>query len=300
MQIRRVISLTMFLGFIAMVYTGIMLFLCPQGRVAYWTGWQLLGLSKEQYGQLHTTFMIVFMVAGIWHITLNWKSIRNYLRNRSRKLKIFTREFNVALVITVAFTVGTLAEVVPWSSLLAWEDSVKNYWEHRDGSPPWGHAEENTLARFIRGLVDWERLEHGRSVSLSVEDALTVLRSAGLTVTGQEQLMIDIAETNGTTPQFLMGILQAAEKSADPATEAVLPARAIDGPYPLPFSGLGRLTLRDYSQKYDLDLEELLDLFPADSTPDPDGTLREIADHLNTDPEGVIEMLNEEAGKASP
>jgi hypothetical protein len=52
MKIRRIISLTMFLCFIAMAYTGIMLFLCPQGKVAYWTGWRLLGFSKEQYGGL--------------------------------------------------------------------------------------------------------------------------------------------------------------------------------------------------------------------------------------------------------
>ena len=90
MKIRRIISLTIFLSFIMMAYTGIMLFLCPQGRVAYWTGWRLFGLSKEQYGELHTTFMIVFLVGGIWHITLNWRPIKGYLKNRSRELKIFT------------------------------------------------------------------------------------------------------------------------------------------------------------------------------------------------------------------
>jgi hypothetical protein len=155
MKIRRVISLTMFLSFIVMSYTGIMLFVCPQGRVAYWTGWHLFGLSKEQYGALHAAFMVLFLAAGIWHVTLNWRPIVNYLRTRSRKVKVFTREFNVALLLVLAFAVGTLAGVVPWSTLLAWEDSIKAYWERRDGSPPWGHAEENTLARFTWGLVDW-------------------------------------------------------------------------------------------------------------------------------------------------
>lgn len=296
MQIRRIISLTMLLSFIAMVYTGIMLFLSPHGRVAYWTGWRLLGLGKDHYGGLHTTFMVVFLAAGIWHITLNWKSIRNYLRNRSRELKIFTREFNLALLIAVAFTVGTLAEVMPWSSFLAWEDSVKDYWEHRDGSPPWGHAELNTLDRFTRGLVDWERLEHGRNVSLSIEDALAALRNADLTVTGPDQILLDIAEANGTTPRLIMEILQTAEK---PASEVAIPAHLDDGLYPQPYSGLGRMTLGEYCQKYDLDLEKLLHLLAPGSALDPEHTFREIAGELNTDPEGVIQWLNRQAAAAS-
>ncbi len=300
MKIRRVISLTMFLSFAVLAYTGIMLFLSPQGRVAYWTGWQLLGLSKDQYSQLHTTFMIIFVVAGVWHITLNWKAIKNYLRGRSREIRIFTVEFNVALLLAVLFVVGTLAGFTPWSSFLTWETSIKDFWERRDGSPPWGHAEENTLARFTRGLVDWERIEHDRSVRLPVEDALVALREAGLIVESESQRVIDIAKINGTTPQALTAILRSAELPALPDEAAVTPARAGEGPFPLPYTGLGRMTLRAYCQKYDLDLDALLSLFPSGLTVDPKRSLRDLADDLNTDPEGVIEMLNERARAEGP
>jgi len=295
MKIRRVISLTLFMSFIVMVYSGIMLFLCPQGRVAYWTGWRLFGLSKEQYGEIHTTCMILFVVSGIWHITLNWNPIKSYLKNRSREMRIFTREFNVALLLVVAFIVGTLVGAAPWSSLLTWGESVKDYWERRDGSPPWGHAEENTLARFTRGLVGWERLEHGRSVRLPVESALAALRNAGLVVKNEDQPLIDIARTNHTTPQALMGVLREAELPLPEDPDAAAPARTGEGPFPVPLSGLGRMRLRDYSEKYSLDLDSLLAMFPNGVAVDPDRTLRELADGLNTDPEGVIEILNERA-----
>ena len=52
------------------------------------------------------------------------------------------------------------------------------------------------------------------------------------------------------------------------------------------------MTLRDYCQKYDFALEVLLSLLPSGLTVDSNRTLRELAEELNTDPGGVIEMLN--------
>jgi hypothetical protein len=286
MKIRRIISLIMLLSFAVMVYTGVMLFLCPQGRVAYWTGWRLAGLSKEQYGDLHTAFMVAFIVAGVWHVTLNWKAVVHYLRTRSRQLRIFTPELNVALVLTVAFAGGTIAGIPPWSSLLAWKESIKVSWERRDGSPPWGHAEANTLARFTRGLVDWERLEHQRTVRLTVDEGVAALRTAGLSVEGKDQRLVDIAQANATTPQALMEILREAAVPVAPGEEAAAPSHDGGGPFPLPASGLGRMTLAGYS--------------PEGVTVDPHRKLREVADDIGTDPAGVIEMLNERAKATTP
>jgi hypothetical protein len=55
------------------------------------------------------------------------------------------------------------------------------------------------------------------------------------------------------------------------------------------------MTLRDYCQKYDLDVTEVVALFPGGMTVDPDQKLRALADLLETDPEGVIGLLNERA-----
>lgn len=103
MKLRRTISFTVFLSFIMLSFTGLMLFITPQGRVAYWAGWTMFGLSREQYSELHTTFMVLFLVAGIWHIVLNWKPIVNYMKNKSREAKIFVPEFNLTIILTVLF-----------------------------------------------------------------------------------------------------------------------------------------------------------------------------------------------------
>ena len=53
------------------------------------------------------------------------------------------------------------------------------------------------------------------------------------------------------------------------------------------------MSLTEYCEKYDLEFDHLVTLLPEDITVDRASKYRELADDLNTDPEGVIEMLNE-------
>ncbi len=48
MKVRRITSLTASLAFILMVLTSIILYVAPQGRVAYWADWRLWGLTKSE------------------------------------------------------------------------------------------------------------------------------------------------------------------------------------------------------------------------------------------------------------
>lgn len=296
MRVRRAVSLTMLLAFSVMAYSGIMLFVSPHGRVAYWAGWKLWGLGKDQYSQVHTTFMVLFLITGIWHIVLNWRPITAYLKDRSRKLKILVPEFYVALVLVVLFLVGTLTDLQPFGAFLSAGEDVKDWWEARTGSPPWGHAEENTLARFTRGLENWERLDNQRLTSFAVEDAMAALAAEGISVSDSNQKMIDIAALNGTTPQALMAVILRAGEPRPAAEPAATPAADTGGLFPRPLSGLGRMTFRDYAERYDVDLELALSRLSAHGvTIDPDVRLKEEAERLDTDPEGLIEMLSRRA-----
>ena len=214
--------------------------------------------------------------------------------------RVFRPEFNVALAVTILFAVGTLAGWPPWSSFIGVGESIKDYWERSEGSPPWGHAEENTVARFARGLVDWELRENQRHVRLSAQDAVTALRAAGLTVESERERLLDIADANGTTPQRIMEILQQAEQPMTDEERATAPAVPDAGPFPLPYSGLGRMTLRTYCERYGLDLEQATALLSRDGPIDVDRRLREIASERDTDPEGLVEMLNRRATASAP
>ena len=125
MNIRRVVSLTAALAFVGMVLTSVILYIVPQGRVAYWADWRLMGLSKTQWGAVHINLGLLFLVALALHVYYNWKPLTQYLKNRARQWKILTPEFNLAAVLVVVFTVGTLAGWPPFTTILALQDDIK-------------------------------------------------------------------------------------------------------------------------------------------------------------------------------
>jgi hypothetical protein len=216
MKSRRVISLTVFLSFIFLALSGVMLFISPQGRVAYWAGWSLFGLSKEQYTAIHTTFMILFLVTGVWHIVLNWRPIVGYLKDRSKKIRVFTPESSLALGLAVLFLLGPLTGLPPFKQLLDAGEGIKAYWENTRGAPPWGHAEESTLNAFCRRIVDFHRWEGAGFVIVECGAAQTALETAGMEVENSSQRIIDIARANGTTPQALADIILSVARPATP------------------------------------------------------------------------------------
>ena len=294
MKIRRVISLTVLLSFAFLALSGLMLFLSPQGRVAYWAGWRLFGLTKDQYSAIHTTFMVLFLTVGIWHIVLNWRVIVGYLKDRSKQVRIFTPESSLALALALFFLVGPLAGLPPFRQFLDAGVEVKDYWEATSGSPPWGHAEENSLQRFCRGMEDFERLESQRLVSIDCDEALQALRAEGLGVEGLSQRIVDIADANGTTPQAVAAVVMQVARPLTPqeAAAAFLP-EVEENRFQRPYSGLGRLTLKEYAAEYGYDLEEIRGILSAAGLQvDPEVRLREEATRLGTDPEGIVDVLN--------
>lgn len=149
MSLKKIISLTMLLSMIIMTYTGIILFIAPPGRVANWSNWELFFMSKEEFANLHTTFMFLFVVATIFHVYYNFKPMLSYMKNKAKELVVFTNEMIVAFIITVIFIVGTLVSFPPFSSFLKMGDTLKNSWEKKIGTAPYAHAELSSLEEFI-------------------------------------------------------------------------------------------------------------------------------------------------------
>jgi len=49
----------------SLVFSGVILFLSPRGRVAHWTDWALMGLGKEEWGAVHILMAIVFLTGSL-------------------------------------------------------------------------------------------------------------------------------------------------------------------------------------------------------------------------------------------
>jgi hypothetical protein len=141
MNLKKITSLVMLLSTLMLTYTGIILFIAPHGKIAYWANWEFLGLTKGEYTSLHNTFFVLFLLAFILHVYYNFKSIKNYLSNEAKKLVVATKEMIIATILTMVFIVGTLMTVPPFTTFLSLGEDAKEYWTEVYGEPPYNHAE---------------------------------------------------------------------------------------------------------------------------------------------------------------
>ena len=116
--IKKTISLTLAFSFLVMSITGIMLYIVPKGRVAYWADWELFGLTKTQYANIHITSMVLFLVVAIWHIYYNWKPLMSYIKNSAKQITLLKKELLIAVMLNILFVGGTLMEIQPFKSVI--------------------------------------------------------------------------------------------------------------------------------------------------------------------------------------
>jgi hypothetical protein len=202
-SLRRFTSLCITFAFLVMTYTGIMLFIVPQGKIAYWTNWELFGLSKEQYGSLHVTFMVLFLVGMILHIWLNWKPLMCYLKNRNKEFSLLTKEFVLAIGFTLVFVFGTLYEVAPFKTFLDFEDSVKQSWVTDETTPPYGHAEASSLKSLCRKTY------------IDLDKAIATLEKNGLKDVKANKKVGIIAQENGFAPHEIYNMIDTEENELE-------------------------------------------------------------------------------------
>lgn len=227
---RALISLLVTGGFLVMTVTGVVLYVTPQGRVANWIDWTLVGLGKEDWAAVHIASSLLFVIGGVWHLVLNWKPFVHYLHQRIQGHERPRAEGLVALAAVVLLVWGTLAGVPPIRYLLDLNEAAKGMWSLDAGAePPFGHAEEVTLtALAFRTRMD-------------LADALASLDAAGLRVAeGERTTLRRLADDNGLTPAGVFAVLKAGAARSAPAAPA-LTAEAVDSLYG--GTGIGQKTL---------------------------------------------------------
>ena len=235
-SIKKLTSLTLGFSFLIMSYTGTMLYFVPKGKVAYWSDWHLFGLSKTQYGDIHTTSMLTFLFFASLHIYYNWKPIVSYLKDKNKKVSFSKAEFLSALGLNVLFVVGTLYMIQPFKSYLDLEDGIKAYWAKEYCEPPYGHAEETKFKTFCKKMG----IDHTKATELLDKKSITFKDNESL---------LSIAKENQTSPKAIFDIIAKAQKSS---------IKSID--YSSIPSSLGRRTLEELSTMGKINLEKTLQI----------------------------------------
>jgi hypothetical protein len=258
------------IAFVFLILTSIVLYIVPQGRVAYWSDWRLLGLTKTDWGNIHINLGLLLLLSIAFHIYYNWKPIVAYLKNKARQLTVFTADFNVAAIVVVAFIVGTYFLIPPFSWVLGLSTAIKDTAARKYGEPPYGHAELSTLKSFASKM------------NLDLNHSMDSLQAAGIRFNGADQTLLAIAKANRLTPQQVYLAMQPQPTGNGNAT--VLP------PQPLP--GMGRRTLADLCNEYGLNIPTVLRGLEAGNIgARAEMTLREIAETNQRSPQDVYQRI---------
>ncbi len=231
MKYQRFVSLTAMLSFIVLAVSSGVLYFIPDRKVTSWTNWSFLGLDKQQWDNLHINIGILFLVMIFWHIYYNWKPIKNYLKKK-KELKIFTKEFNVALIVTALFTVGTITMTLPFSFLVNIGNGIKAKNALSVGNPPFGYAEYATLEDFC--LI----------TSIDIDKAKERLKRKGIVVNSLKDTLKVISAKNNITPKDIFAIIK------DKTTKVELPSE-------LPI-GIAHKSLIELANEYNIDLDKLM------------------------------------------
>jgi hypothetical protein len=262
---QRFVSLAAALTFLVVFLSSAVLYFIPDRGVMGWSGWRFLGLDKQQWDNLHITLGLLFLALILWHIYFNWKPIKAYLKVK-KEWRVFTPEFNAALVLVTLFVIGTVTLTFPMSLLVNLGNAVKAKTARADGMPPFAYAEQATLRDFC--LLN------------RIDPALARkhLEEAGITIDSPRKTLKRIAEEHHLTPRELYRIIYGPE------------AR-----YPLPTDlpvGMAKRSLAELARIYRIDLKRFLEhlaSYGIEATPKT--TFRRLAMEHHLHPAQLYYML---------
>lgn len=243
---RGLVAFIVFGGFAVMTITGIVLFVTPPGRVAYWTDWALLGLEKTDWAAVHIVFSLLFVLAGLIHLFFNWKPFKHYLLDKFAGYLSLRAESVIGAAAVGVILVGTLFAWPPFSWIINLNETLKDSWAAAGwAEPPFGHAEDVSLKVL------------GMRTGMEPRAMLEALRDAGYRVDDPAQRVQDIATANSVTPALLWAaITERVQPAAPEPVTANITAEEVELKYS--GTGLGQKTLEEVAGTTGVPLETML------------------------------------------
>ncbi|GAB6045128.1 DUF4405 domain-containing protein [Caminibacter profundus] len=255
---RKWIDLFLFYSTLIIIISGIVLYIMPHGRVAYFTGWKFLGIDKDGWDNLHVIFGFFLVIVAVWHIVFNWRVLKKYL---------FQKESIFALLIIALVSIGTIKNIQPFKSVSDLEEYIKNSWEVSKSEIPIAHGELLSLEEFCAKL------------NIPLNEAIKKLKEKGVQFNVNETLK-EIANKNNLTPDKVYEIIKPKKNSNSQNVKFI------------PGSGIGRMSLDDFCKKYSCDANEAIKILKAKGiNAKKTQTLREIAFSNNLTPVDIAEMI---------
>ncbi len=310
LHLRGFISLLTALSFLIMTVSGVILFITPQGRIAYWLDWRFMGLSKTQWGDMHITTSLLFALAGLWHTWFNWRALVSYFKDKAGKTLALKTELVVAGVITILCTIGGIYKTPPLSYIIDFNEYLKGTWiKSPEDEPVISHAELMPLKQFLK------------KVDIELQPALAELSKQGFKIDSPDQKLLDISRNNGKSPAQIYKLLKTLEGKKTPeaaATPVAVQTQQAAGQPPrvtgtaktaqpaeakqvwtaelvqqqFEGKGVGRKTLADLCQEFNLDQTGISSKLAAKGIKmKPGDSLKKVSDERGELPIEVLKVI---------
>jgi hypothetical protein len=179
---------------------------------------------------------------------------------------------------------GTVWDLPPFSNVVAFSSSMKDYWERNTSAAPVAHAEELSLAKVAE------------QAKIDPDELASRLRVAGYTLPDTEVSFRDIAKLNLVTPNKLY---EAASITAPQGQGGR--GQGNGGQHAAAGGGggrgYGRMTLGQLCTQENIAIDQaIVRLVALGVNATEDQSLRDLADQLGMNPSQVLPILQDEAG----
>ncbi len=191
------ISIALLFSFLVMMFSGIILYIAPEGSLSRWIGWEVLGLSKSQWEQQHTIFSYLFIIFTVFHIfKINWALLWSYFFVEKFKF-IFFKEILVALVITLIVFTGTLTNINPFRFVVDGGEMISKSFGKNIERPHVSDPEQLTIEQFVNEVF-----------KNPYDDFVDVAKKHQLDIESKNQTIQDFCLQNNLTPKELFELLK--------------------------------------------------------------------------------------------
>lgn len=270
---RAFTSLCSLISFILLCFTGIILYVEPHGRVAYWTKWQFLSLEKDQWGNIHIYSGLLFLIAGGFHIYYNWKPLIKYLSGKIESTLRYKREMAISCAVFIWIMISGIWSLPPLVYVTDLGETIKNSWiTSPELEPPFGHAELVSLQTFCK------------KQRIPLDQAMLELRNAGFTVDSPKSTLVQIAESKQTSGMGVYAVIKKLEaKLAAMNPGETWTSEKVEETFA--GSGLGNKSIGQIIKEMELDKTKVYQrLKSIDIEANEGDTLKSLADKNNTTP----------------
>ncbi|MFC1553626.1 DUF4405 domain-containing protein [candidate division KSB1 bacterium] len=185
------ISFSISLSFLIMAFSGVILFLRPEGSIAHWTDWSVLGLDKKGWEGVHAIFTALFIILATWHLVFNWRVLLHYLKGSLKKDMHHTREISLAVIMVLFFMFASVIQMQPFWKLMDIRGDIKSGDSKLTVIPPSTYTKETTIN------------ELAVIVKMPAKEILYELKEKGYIVVDPDDKFSLLAEKNNISPEKL-------------------------------------------------------------------------------------------------